>query len=151
MRRRTQVGRLGMVSVVKATCQCGFEQRMGVGGIMHSFQEYSSFPFFFSECGLVSVNTAVRPIECPNGSSHHVVQYGSTELYTRREPARWERWLGIKCHSERLTEVMSSVTNVEGEGLAGRNFNRRLQKRWHLCPSCRNMSLEFEDLRIRGD
>lgn len=118
---------------------------------MASFREHSTFPFWCDQCGLVSVNIATRPLTCPGCSSHEVVPYGHV---THREPlqrTRWERWFGTKRKLTRTTFEVSPVTEREGDWEVASHFDRGLTKRWHRCPACREMTMEFQGGGIRFD
>lgn len=65
-----------MVGKHQATCHCGFNTQITVGGTMSNFLEDSRFPFYCEHCGLVEVNTALTTAVCPNCGSAGIAQYG---------------------------------------------------------------------------
>ena len=126
-----------MGSVYRAFCGCGFSAQVTVGGTRQHFLEDSSFPFFCQDCGLVGVNIAelddkTSSTVCPCCGARACTQYGvpPVSLYDlRRKP--WWRRLG--------SNKMQAPTD-QAKIAWGR---REATLKGHVCPACREMSLEF--------
>lgn len=75
-----------MGTLYKAHCICGFETDTRVGGSRASHMEYSYFPHYCADCGLVDCNIAKnrsdadKPIHCPKCDSESVISYGTNIL-----------------------------------------------------------------------
>ena len=125
----------------KATCKCGFEKTIHVGGMMSGIQEDSRFPFYCQRCGLVEANIAkfrgksiAEPLSikqdeaqstptCPHCGNAHIDQYGKppASVPTKKQTKTLQAW-GF---------------HANGEG--------------NLCPACKNMTLVFHHAGILYD
>ncbi|MEI7785833.1 MAG: hypothetical protein WCK08_15695 [Betaproteobacteria bacterium] len=126
-----------MGSVYQAFCGCGFQSEVTVGGSRSSFLETSYFPFYCKDCGLVEVNIAKMPnkvcsCSCPECGTQDCTQYGTppVSLVDLRPKPLIRRLL-----NRGKEEQLESVT------IAWRN--REATLKGHLCPSCKEMTLEF--------
>jgi len=107
-----------MGSIYDASCDCGFEKDVKVGGGRESFHKNSVFPFYCATCGMVSVNVAkLKPectsTDCPKCGTPDAVQYG-----------------------------VSPVSKKTGS-VALKWGNRQAKASGNLCPSCKKMTLKF--------
>ena len=102
-----------MGSKGQAKCSCGFSQTVNVGGGMKNFLEFSEFPFYCNQCGLVSVNIA-KDSCCPSCNNKEPTAYGNEAIST---PTKFNSVLAW------------------GEYNCGENG--------HLCPKCKNKEMFF--------
>lgn len=122
-----------MASVHLATCKCGFEKEITVGGLMEGFADNSTFPYYCQLCGLVEANiadllgqTADNPTTaatCPECGNKHIDQYG-------KPPA-------------------SLITRAKRQTLQAWNF--QANQDGNLCPSCKQMTLQFMPAHVYFD
>ena len=130
-----------MSSDHEATCKCGFEKTINVGGLMSGFEKDSRFPFYCKHCGLVEANIAEfigntmaepssdKQVEiqntpsCPHCGSTHIDQYGKlpASLTLKKQTKTLQAW-GFRA-------------NREG----------------NLCPACKEMTLVFHHASIHFD
>ena len=93
---------------------------------MRNFREHSRFPYYCQHCGLVEANTAKSPPNvpsCPKCENTNIDPYG-------KPPA-------------------SSVFDIERPALlAGWGS---VNYKGNLCPSCKQMTLEFHAARLLYD
>lgn len=106
-----------MASVHSATCECGFRATVSVGGTRANFRTVCDFPFYCETCGIVTVNTRNKKIECPTCSSDQIVQYGAAPASIRMQEK----------YSLPAIQAFSYQANAKG----------------NLCPACKNYTLEF--------
>lgn len=111
-----------MGSIHTAYCKCGFEERVTVGGGMSDFQKESFFPFFCVDCGLISVNIALKKNQnkpcCPKCGAKKIHQYG-------KSPASV-----LEIHDESDTPALQwSQYQANPHG--------------NICPACKRMTLVF--------
>lgn len=112
-----------MGSIKNASCPCGFQKSVVVGGSMARFREESYFPYYCATCGLVDVNIAKEDlIACPECQSQSITQYGkppiSGELQERGN---------FNC------------------------YNYKAPYKGNLCPECKQMTLDFLGSEILFD
>ena len=127
-----------MSSIHIASCKCGYEKRIMVGGLMDGYQDDSRFPFYCQHCGLVEANIAkiigkdlanaslnnpkesVNAPTCPDCGSADIDQYGipPASLPPDNHPQALQAW-GFKA-----------------------------SKTGNLCPKCKQMSLVFSSSHI---
>ena len=110
-----------MGSIHQASCPCGFQQSVTVGGSMSSYKTEARFPFYCQTCGLVNVNICERKLSCPECHSHAIKAYGSQAISPQQTSDREVSWASYSA------------------GRAG-----------HLCPKCNHSHLSF-DLQILFD
>jgi predicted Zn-ribbon and HTH transcriptional regulator len=103
-----------MASGHQATCLCGFDAEIVVGGSRADFRQNSPFPFYCKSCGLVSANTAARPPVCPKCKTTEILQYGKPPISVPK-----------KGH------------------VVLQNFNYEAFSEGNLCPSCQSQTLMF--------
>lgn len=105
----------------RATCPCGFESSVRVGGNRATFLEKSYFPFYCKDHGLISVNYR-GPIECTYCKSKYINQYG-------KEPVsiKVERWPTLQ------------------------SFDYKAYSDGNLCPQCKKFTLKFSGAEIFYD
>ena len=112
-----------MSSKHNATCQCGFETEVEVGGYMKTYLECSYFPYYCSTCGLVHANIQLAVPVCPDCASAEIKQYGKppVSIPTDSSPKTLCAW--------------DYTASAEG----------------NLCPSCKQMTLVFHHAHSRCD
>lgn len=127
-----------MGSIHKASCKCGFEASVRVGGTRSSFLESSYFPFFCENCGLVSINIAplkdgCSRVKCPECKKLKAYQYGKVPAsrLSSNFLAKWFLWLWRPA-----SEPKVSIAFEWG--------NRKAAEHGNICPSCRQYSLTFQ-------
>ena len=103
-----------MASLLEVSCACGYRRLVRTGGLMRTFREESWWPFHCSTCGVVNVNWR-KDIVCPNCGSKEVIPYGSP-------PASKDQ---------------------DCEYPYEQAWDYQACKSGHLCPRCKNYSLEF--------
>ncbi len=82
---------------------------------MRHFREDSRFPFYCRACGIVDVNVAKDDLYCPKCKSRSVKQYGIPPI---SEPPLINR---------------GYVSTL----------NYKADAKGHLCPACKNKTMEF--------
>jgi hypothetical protein len=105
-------------STHRATCICGYETVVTVGGGRATFREVSYFPHYCRDCGLVEANIADAsgPVAtCPKCKRRDASAYGSTE-------------------------VSMPTTNAQVAFTWG---DYQVMERGNLCPECWCMTLIF--------
>jgi hypothetical protein len=126
--QRFKLSRKGenMGSLHKASCSCGFETEVDVGGSRSSFTTNSTFPFHCNKCGIVDINIRLDKICCPKCFSEHIHQYGK--------------------------EIASDLTVIQSHPYARlQNFNYQAYQDGNLCPKCKKYNLVFHPARLRYD
>ncbi len=126
-----------MGSVYEVSCRCGFQAEVTVGGARDWFHDTSYFPFHCKSCGLVQVNVAKVPDEvsscdCPECGTADCTQYGTPPV--SRHDLRPKSWPS-KLLKKAAEEPSDSATIAWG--------NRQAALKEHLCPACKEMSMEF--------
>lgn len=111
-----------MGSVHKATCDCGFQVDIAVGGTMAGYRRHAAFPFHCGRCGLVGANTVPAVPRCPRCRSAEIQPYG-------RPPV--------------------SLDSGAGTVLGWGAFSARATG--NLCPNCQKMTLVFHRAHIMFD
>ena len=106
---------LYMGSIRNVACPCGFKSPVTVGGSMRDFLKDSRFPFYCETCGIVDVNVAKDDLYCPKCESRDVKQYGIPPI---SEPPLINRGY-----------------------VSARNY--QADAKGHLCPACKNKTMEF--------
>lgn len=104
-----------MGSIRQVSCPCGFKSSVKVGGGMRDFRTNSTFPFYCEKCGLVEVNVTKEPLHCPKCNSTEVKQYGIPPI--------------------------SEPPIINRGALEWGNYKADLKG--HLCPSCKQKTMEF--------
>jgi len=102
-------------SVHRASCACGFQVEVTVGGAKRTHLERASFPFYCEQCGLIGPNTAEDPIVCPSCRSAKVRQYGAPPV--------------------------SIIAGKTGPVLEWASFEAFATE--NFCPACKHMTLVF--------
>lgn len=105
-----------MGSIHKASCVCGYEIDVTVGGDMSSYLENEPFPYYCKSCGLVEANTALKNPVCPSCKSTDIHQYGRPPISSIPQTKNWP---------------------------ALQNFNFSADREGNLCPACKAMTLVF--------
>ena len=103
-----------MGMLIAAYCEYGFEEMVEVGGTMTSYLEQAPFPHYCKLCGLVSVNTRAEPLQCPGCATTDVACYGQ-----------------------------APISELGASEVVAQDFERTLTAEYHLCPSCKHMTLKF--------
>lgn len=127
-----------MGSVHNASCQCGFETKVVVGGSMATFQDDSRFPYYCGHCGMVEANisklisqgtasatqsNADDAPACPKCGNKNIFQYGKPPV-------------SMSLAKDRVAiQAWDFKANREG----------------HFCPSCKQMTLAFNGIHILFD
>jgi hypothetical protein len=65
-----------MGSLQEASCVCGFQMEVTVGGGRATFQKNCAFPYYCQRCGLVEANTRLKVPVCPSCCSGDIQRYG---------------------------------------------------------------------------
>jgi hypothetical protein len=105
-----------MGQLVLATCECGFESSVFVGGNRATYLEKSNFPFYCKKDGLISVNYR-KGIQSPHCESTDILEYGK--------------------------EPVSKVPTERDAFPIIQSFNYKAHRNDHFCPKCKNMSMQF--------
>jgi hypothetical protein len=105
-----------------ANCGCGFQADLNVGG--GQLHPEDPFPFYCRKCGLVSVcvGDSESKDRCPTCASPAILPYG--------EPP---------------------VSRRVGSYKVASLYDLSLTPTQHLCPSCKQMTLAFEQGAVRLD
>jgi hypothetical protein len=115
-----------MGSIHKVSCKCGFEEDVTIGGGMKIFNQYSLFPHYCKNCGLVQVNIAENPgyqPACPKCMNPNIPEYGSHEL---QDPG---------------------TTDSDGANQSVRLWgDYGMQGKGNLCPVCKDFSLPMNSM-----
>lgn len=143
-----------MGSQVCASCPCGYKEIFTVGGSMSSYRTHSYFPFFCTECGLVSVNVAQDELRCPNNKRHIITMVGNVSD-TEREtglvghasnPGKQGifEWLGL-----RKAKPMQLVSELAHRNTACQWGDHIIYHEPYTCPKCRDVTLSFVSTGLR--
>ena len=114
-----------MGSFHNASCACGFESSIIVGGNRESYMTDSSFPFYCEEDGLISVNFREKPFTCHYCDSTNIKQYGLPPISL--EPTGEFPWPVLQA------------------------WDFQAYREGNLCPKCKKMTLVFGSSEIRFD
>jgi hypothetical protein len=114
-----------MGSFHKASCPCGFETSVVVGGNRETYMKESTFPFFCEEDGLISVNFRKKPFTCDCCKSIDIKQYGTPPISL--PPTGELPWPAIQA------------------------WDFQAYREGNLCPKCKKMTLIFGGSEIRFD
>ena len=112
-----------MGSIHTASCKCGYEKEVTIGGSMSDFNTVSYFPHYCQNCGLIEVNIAIGrrgKRACPICKNPKIQEYGHGKVSTL-----------IK----------------RGE-LALQWWEYKANEHGNLCPACKKMTLVFD--RVAG-
>ncbi len=113
-----------MGSQVIATCGCGLEESLRIGGGMRNFQTTCLFPCLCEHCHrIVEVSLLKRSLKCPACHAPDPIPYDDPRLSTspgQQHVAEWDM------------EVQLGRTLVLTDGR-------------YRCPRCGEMSLEFRE------
>ena len=130
-----------MASVHKAICPCGYNVNIGVGGTMSNYRDYSTFPFYCQQCGLVSANIAA--------------------WIGQKIPAASSTGLGKdsnlpncpKCGNKNIDQYgVPPASTPPGESrVAMQAWNFKTYTNGNLCPACKQMTLVFRSAHILAD
>lgn len=122
-----------MGSLVEATCKCGFNREMLLGGGQRNFQTYCGLPYVCGSCKTFFVaNVLEKSVVCPDCNSSNVKSYGEH----RAESSRWRLPWRKAAQDEKI--VFSSFSGNRGLTFVLTAGN-------HTCPSCGDNSLRFVD------
>jgi hypothetical protein len=108
-----------MGSTCTASCKCGFEKEVTIGGSMEGFGKVSYFPHYCENCGLVQVNIAKGrrgKRACPTCKNPKLHEYGSDTV----------------------------STPIEGDWVALTWGEYQANEHGNLCPACKKMTLVFD-------
>jgi Zn ribbon nucleic-acid-binding protein len=105
-----------MGQLVLATCECGFESTVSVGGNRATYLEKSNFPFYCKKNGLISVNYR-KGIQCPRCESTDILEYGK--------------------------EPISRIPTGRDAFPVIQSFNYKAYINGNFCPKCKNMTMQF--------
>jgi|APEBP8051072210_1049370.scaffolds.fasta_scaffold00719_4 hypothetical protein len=141
-----------MGSQVNATCRCGVDTSILIGGGMDDFLSTCLFPCLCGHChSVVQVNLLAKPLQCPQCKTATVIPYDDpalTEYSAEPSSATWKsvfRWGGGKNKSPEQRIVASwNVKEPLGRSLDITDGNYR-------CPRCGQMTLQFSDTGLRWD
>jgi predicted Zn-ribbon and HTH transcriptional regulator len=109
-----------------ASCTCGFNQQVRVGGTRASFQTHSYFPYLCEKCGVVDVNVAAPNLVCPKCKSDQIDQYGQGK-------------------------VSDPSLNKSNPYPRLQDFDRKALQDGHKCPKCGTFNLSFSAARMHYD
>ena len=113
-----------MGSQVVATCKCGVEASILIGGGMLNFMTTCFFPCFCESCqGIVQVNLLAKETRCPECQAYNPIPYDDPRLRDAPGQRRVAVW---------------NVINKLGRELELTNGR-------YKCPKCGKMSLEFKE------
>ena len=112
-----------MGSIVKADCQCGFEQKIPIGAGMRNYGKNCSFPCFCHHCTrLVVTDMMANHKNCPICENDSVVSYMHSTIASVDGDRNVVSW--------RL-----SKDGVDEELI--------LDNGHYICPQCKGVSLTF--------
>jgi Zn finger protein HypA/HybF involved in hydrogenase expression len=107
-----------MGSIIKAYCDCGYENTMPLGGGMKNFTTYCNFPFFCEECRILfEENLFEEQMLCPKCKGTKTIPYDKKCLQKGTSVFEWN--IGDR-----------ELTLTDGK---------------YVCPECGNSTLTFED------
>lgn len=114
-----------MGSMINASCECGYEKNMSLGGGMMNFNTRCNFPFYCEGCNILfEDNIFNEKIICPNCHKGDIYSYDTAKA----------------CGSVGEKTVFDwNVGNEIGRKLL-------LTDGDYICPSCHKFSLRFEDV-----
>lgn len=127
-----------MGSQVHATCHCGVDATIRVGGGMESFDTTCYFPCLCERCrAVVQVNLLAKPERCPKCKSTKVTPYDDPSLTEGR--------------IDRST--LGHFSGVVGEWNAHEKLGRKLclPEETYRCPQCSQMTLRFTNTDMCWD
>ena len=120
-----------MGSQVIASCPCGIEEWISVGGGMFEFNQFCQFPCLCKNCNnIVEINLLTKENRCPKCRSRKVIPYTAPELQDvtgNEEVASW-----------------FSIDRFDNQPLILNTGN-------YKCPRCNNMTLVFSDSGLCWD
>lgn len=114
-----------MGSVHKASCPCGFETSVSVGGNQATYMAKSTFPFYCEKDGLITVNFREKPFACPCCDSVNIKQYGLPPV-------------SLEHKGEFPWPVLQA-------------WDFQAYREGNLCPKCKKMTLSFGSSEILFD
>ena len=130
-----------MASVHTASCPCGYNETIAVGGTRASYGDHSTFPFYCQQCGLVSVNIApfIGAMRLEDSSNR------------RRECASPPTC--PKCANKKVDQYGVPPASIENatKRVAFQAWNFKAFDKGNLCPACKQMSLVFNSSQICAD
>jgi hypothetical protein len=108
--------------IMTVGCPCGYSKSVTIGGGMRNFQTDSRFPYYCDSCGLVEVNIQAQPLACPSCQSQDLIRYGLAPV------------------------------SLPDQGIPSVQWGRyEACRTGHLCPKCKQMTLEFKSTDIMFD
>ncbi len=112
-----------MGSIIHASCQCGYEKTMFLGGGMANFTTYCGFPCFCEKCRLLfDANLFVR-VRCPECGQAAAIPYDDSRICLRR---------GDIVFSWNVSDQFDrELILTDGD---------------YLCPKCEGYTLTFADV-----
>ena len=114
-----------MGTKVKATCNCGVNTDILIGGGMRSYKYKSLFPCLCDNCEeVVEVNLLSGNLRCPKCGNENIIAYD------------YDRVIGVKGDQEIINWNVSSKLGRE----------LILTNGLYVCPKCKNLTLEFRRL-----
>lgn len=129
--------------ITEAICRCGYSTLCRLGGTRRDTLEECTFPHNCPECGIVNAPMFSDGLSCPKCHSAELTRYGTKTVHKRG------RFLGFRTawRDTNITTWNDKVTSPRGKPIH-QCWEFHLTKGDHLCPSCGEMSLRFDDQRI---
>ncbi|MDG1816380.1 MAG: hypothetical protein P8H22_09800 [Glaciecola sp.] len=112
-----------MGSIVKANCQCGFEQKIHIGGGIGDFKKNCAFPCFCHHCTkLVVANMMANNKDCPICENDSLVSYMHNTIASIDGDRNVISW---RLQKDGVDEMLM------------------LDNGHYICPQCKGVSLTF--------
>ena len=109
-----------MGSIIQASCKCGFQKEMYLGGGMENFTTHCSFPYYCQDCGkLFEGNMLDKNVKCEECESENVLPYNNERVCKSK---------GGEVFSWYVDELGDDIILPYGD---------------YLCPACGNYSMTF--------
>lgn len=132
-----------MGSIVIASCQCGVETKIIVGGLRSNYLTYSPFPGLCEHCSaIVEINTLDEEMRCPKCKSAKITLYDDPSLSVppkiKLPEKAWYLFWRKKPEVPEECEVASMLNLREKNGT-----HFKLMERDYKCSQCDQMTLRF--------
>lgn len=115
-----------MGSSVKASCPCGLDKDILIGGGMADFETTCFFPCLCKRCSdVVQVNLLRKEMRCLMCGSRKVIPYDDLSLSPKRVESQEEEKLIASWDSEELGRILVITDGA------------------YKCPKCGSMTLRF--------
>lgn len=131
-----------MASVHQASCPCGYNEIITIGGTRAGRHELTTFPYYCQQCGLVSANIA------------DVVGLKISTNFREKWGDFFELPSCPECGNKNIDQYgvppASSAPSVD-ELVVLQVFHFKAYRTGNLCPACKQMTLVFMSAHIFAD